>query len=267
VEHVLLALASVFATYVLAGVLAHPDWGAAARGLVVPAMPGSRDAIYLAVATVGTTLAPWGLAFIQSYAADKRIPETELAYERVDVVSGALLTGIIGACIVTACAATLHAHGLDVRDAADAARGLQPVAGTFSSTLFGLGIVGAALLAAAVVPLSTAYSVCEAMGRPADIDDGLRAAPHFYGVFALVVALAGALVVVPGAPLLDILVGSQALNAVLLLGILPFMVALGRDPAVLGRHALSRAGLCAAGACLLLVAAAVVALGVLALVP
>src|SRR5919204_6818506 len=102
VEHVLLLLSSVFVTYLVSGVLAHPDWGAAARGLVIPGIPFTRDAVLVAVATLGTTLAPWGLAFIQSYAADKRLTVADLRYERIDVAVGAIMTGIIGAFIVVA---------------------------------------------------------------------------------------------------------------------------------------------------------------------
>ncbi|MCW3016760.1 MAG: Mn transporter [Solirubrobacterales bacterium] len=242
VEHVLLALSAVFATYVVSGLLAHPDWGAAARGMVVPTMPITRDAVLIAVATLGTTLAPWGLTFIQSYAVDKHLTPADLRYERIDVISGAVLTGVIGLFIAVSCAATLHRQGIAINDAADAARGLQPLAGGLAATLFGLGFVGAALLAAAVVPLSTAYSVCEAAGQPGDVNARLRQAPLFYGTFAGSLVLAGAIVLVPGMPLLLILVGTQALNAVLLLAVLPFLMALGRDPAVMGEHAAGRAG-------------------------
>jgi hypothetical protein len=120
VEHVLLALGAIFVTYIVSGFMAHPDWGATARGLVVPTLPGSRHGLLVVVATLGTTLAPWGLAFMQSYAVDKRLTVRELGYERVDVISGAVLTGIIGLFVVVACAATLHAHGLHVDDARDA---------------------------------------------------------------------------------------------------------------------------------------------------
>jgi NRAMP (natural resistance-associated macrophage protein)-like metal ion transporter len=159
VEHVLLLLASVFVVYIGAGVLAHPDWSATASGLVVPRMPLTRDALLVAVATLGTTLAPWGLAFMQSYAVDKRLREDELPYERVDVVSGATLTGVIGVFVAVACAATLHPAGISITDGSEAAQALSPLAGSLASTLFGLGFLGAALLAAAIVPLSTAYSV------------------------------------------------------------------------------------------------------------
>lgn len=263
VEHVLLALSAVFAAYLISGFLSHPDWSAAARGAVVWQLPLNRDVVFIAVATVGTTLAPWGLAFIQSYAVDKQLDVSELGYERVDVVAGATLTGVIGAFIVISCAATLHRQGIAIHDAADAARGLRPLAGGFASTLFGLGFVGAALLAAAVVPLSTAYSVCEGLGRPADVDGGPREEPLFYGTFAAVFVAAAAVVLLPGAPLIDILVGTQALNAVLLLAILPFLMRLGRDRDLMGPHVSGPLARVAALLAFALVAVSIAALAVL----
>lgn len=263
VEHVLLALSAIFVTYVVSGFLAHPDWGATAHGLVVPTLPGTRDGILVVVATLGTTLAPWGLAFMQSYAVDKRLRSSDLAYERVDVVAGALLTGVIGLFVVVACAATLHAQGLHVDDARDAALALEPLAGAAAQTLFGLGLVGAALLAAAIVPLSTAYSIAEALERPADLNDRLRDAPVFYGAYVGSLALAAVLVLIPGAPLVSILFLTQALNAVLLLAILPFLRALARDRELMGAHRLGRIGSLATAAVIVLVAASVTTLAVL----
>jgi Mn2+/Fe2+ NRAMP family transporter len=265
VEHVLLALSAVFVAYLVSGLLAHPDWGAAAKGLAIPKLPLTRDALYIAVATVGTTLAPWGLAFIQSYAVNKRLHIDDLRYERIDVVVGAVLTGIIGLFVVVACAATLHASGIHINDAADAARALQPLAGSAAATLFALGFLGAALLAMAIVPLSTAYSICEATGRPADVDDKAGQAPVFYASYGALLAVAGAIVLIPGAPLISILVATQALNAVLLLALLPFIRSIAADPAVMGTHALGRGDRLLTGAALAVVAASVAALGVLAI--
>ena len=263
VEHVLLALSAVFVTYILSGFLAHPDWGEAAKGLVVPNLPLTREAVLVAVATVGTTLAPWGLAFIQSYAVDKRLTVGDLSYERVDVIVGAILTGVIGLFVVVACAATLHVDGVEVEDARDAAQALQPLAGHTAATLFGLGLLGAALLAAAIVPLSTAYSVSETMGRKARLDDSFEEAPGFYLSYAVVVVVAAVLVLIPGAPLISILFLSQALNAVLLLVLLPFMRALGNDTELMGDNRLGRADRVLTAAALLVVAASVLALAVL----
>jgi Mn2+/Fe2+ NRAMP family transporter len=260
VEHVLLALSAVFVAYVVSGLLARPDWGATAHGLLVPGMPLNREAVLATVAVVGTTLAPWGLAFIQSYAVDKRLKVEDLRYERVDVISGAVLTGVIGLFVVVACAATLHADGRHIDDAADAAAALRPLAGDAAQTLFGVGLVGAGLLAAAVVPLSTAYSVAEAFDKPADLNDGFRQAPLFYGAYGASILLAVTLVLIPGAPLIGILFLSQALNAVLLLAILPFLRALARDPAVMGEHRLGRAGSVATAVVIALVAGCVLTL-------
>ena len=265
VEHVLLLLGSIFVTYVVSGFLAHPDWGAAARGAVVPDLPLTRDAVLVAVATVGTTLAPWGLAFIQSYVVDKRLRVDDLRFERVDVVVGAVLTGVIGLFVVVACAATLHPAGIDIGDAGDAAKALEPLAGGAASTLFGLGFVGAALLAAAIVPLSTAYSITETLGRKADLDDSFGEARSFYLSFGAVTAIAAAIVLIPGIPLISLLYLTQALNAVLLLVLLPFMRRLGRDRELMGVHALGRAGRLATGLALAAIAVSVLALGALTL--
>ena len=266
VEHILLLLGSIFVTYVVSGVLAHPDWGAAAKGAVVPDLPLTRDAVLVAVATIGTTLAPWGLAFIQSYVVDKRLRTEDLRFERVDVIVGAVLTGLIGLFVVVACAATLHASGIDVGDAGDAAKALEPLAGDAAATLFGLGFLGAALLAAAIVPLSTAYSISETLGRKADLDDSFSEARSFYLSFGAVTAVAAVVVLIPGAPLIEILYLTQALNAVLLLVLLPFMRRLGRDREVMGRHALGRPGRITTGIALAAIAASVAALAVLTVV-
>jgi Mn2+/Fe2+ NRAMP family transporter len=260
IEHVLLALSLVFVSYVGAGILAHPDWGAAARGLIEPRPPTSREGVLICVATLGTTLAPWGLAFMQSYAVDKHLTPSDLRYERLDVVTGALLTGVIGFFVVVACAATLHPAGIRIEDGADAARALEPLAGASAALLFGLGILGAAVLAAAIVPLSTAYSVCEAAGHPAGLDQRPSEAPLFYGSYLAAMAMAAGIVLVPVVPLVPVLYLTQVLNAVLLLAILPFMVRLGRDPTILGVQRLTRAGLTI---CVALIAAVAAACAVL----
>ncbi|HET7122180.1 MAG TPA: Nramp family divalent metal transporter [Solirubrobacterales bacterium] len=266
VEHLLLLLSGVFVAYVVAGILAHPDWGAAGRGLVTPSIPLNRDAVLVAVATLGTTLAPWGLAFIQSYAVDKRLHVKDLRYERIDVIVGAVLTGVIGLFVVVACAATLHPRGINVDDAKEAALALEPLAGDAASTLFGLGFLGAALLAAAIVPLSTAYSVSETLGRRADLNDSFAEARTFYLSFGAVMLVAGCLVLLPGAPLIQILFLSQALNAVLLLVLLPFIRSLAKDKELMGAEALGPFDRWTTAIALALVAVSVVALGVLALI-
>jgi Mn2+/Fe2+ NRAMP family transporter len=265
IERVLILISAVFVTYVLAGILAGPDWGAALRGTVAPTLPRTRDAIALATATIGTTLAPWGLAFIQSYAADKRLGADELRYERFDVITGACLTGIIGFFVVIACAATLHPRGVSINDAADAARALEPLAGSLASTLFAVGLIGAAILAASILPLSTAYSVSEFVGRESALDDRLREAPLFYGAYGVIVTLGAALILIPGAPLVSILVLTQILNAVLLLPLLAFMYGVARNPAFMGDHVASRPAAVGYLVAIALIAVCVASLAVLSL--
>jgi len=239
IEHILLVLSTVFATYLVSAVLAHPDWSAAGRGLVVPSIPLTGAAL-AATACLGTTLAPWGLAFIQSYAVDKRLTPDDLPYERIDVCVGAIMTGVIGAAVVIACAATLHQSGTSIKDASDAAGALRPLAGDLASSLFAAGLLGASLLAASILPLSTAYSVCEALGDEAALDDPFSDAPTFYISYAVIVCVAVAIVLIPGAPLVQILFLSQALNAVLLLPLLVFIARIAGDAQVMGRHVSGR---------------------------
>lgn len=242
VERVLLLVSTVFLAYIASGFMAGPDWGAALRGTVVPTMPMTGEALAIVTATLGTTLAPWGLSFMQSYAVDKKLRTEDLPAERVDVVTGAVLTGVIGFFVVVACAATLHRDGLRITDAADAAVALQPLAGEAASTLFAVGLIGAAFLAASVLPLSTAYSVCEYAGFEAALDDPYREARTFYLTFGIITLIGSSIVLAPGAPLVTILIGTQVLNAVLLVPLLIAMVGLGRDRQLMGDFAAGRAG-------------------------
>ncbi|HEX2857412.1 MAG TPA: divalent metal cation transporter [Propionibacteriaceae bacterium] len=240
VERVLLVLSAVLAAYIGAGILARPDWGAALRGSVVPAMPLTRDAIVITTATLGTTLAPWGLAFIQSYAVDKKLDRKELGLLRIDVITGAVLTGVIGFFVIVACAAKMFAEGIRVTDAASAAVALEPLAGPIAKELFAIGLLGASLLAASILPLSTAYSVCDVAGRPAALDDSPREAPLFYVTFGVVTVVAVLLVLIPGMPLVPVLVMSQVLNAVLLLPLLFYMAGIARDRRLMGEFVARR---------------------------
>ena len=260
VEHVLIALASVFIAYIAAGLLAHPDWSATLHGLTIPSMSFDRDSVVLVTATVGTTLAPWGLAFIQSYAVDKRLTVADLRFERIDVGIGAVLTGVVGVFVAIACAATLHAQGLPIDSASDAARALEPLAGDLAGTLFALGLIGAAVLAASILPLSTAYSVSEFVGTESALDDRWSDARPFYATLVVVTIIGAGIVLLPGAPLITILVATQVLNAVLLVPLLVFMVGVGRDQHLMGEFRISRTMTSIYVAVIGLVSACVVAL-------
>jgi Mn2+/Fe2+ NRAMP family transporter len=265
VERVLLALSAVFIAYVGAGVLAGPDWGAALHGLVVPTLPTSSDAILICTATLGTTLAPWGLAFIQSYSVDKKLTPHHLGLLRIDVITGAVLTGVIGFFVVISCAATLHAQGISITDASDAAVALEPLAGRVATELFAFGLIGAALLAASILPLSTAYSISDIAGRPAALDDSFREAPLFYASFGAVIVIGAGLVLIPGISLVPILVGTQVINAVLLLPLLAYMSGIARDRKLMGEYAAGRAVSSTYLVVIGLITVCILALGVLSL--
>lgn len=262
VERFLLLLSTVFLAYIVSGLLAKPDWGAALHGTFVPTMPMTLPAIAIVTATLGTTLAPWGLSFMQSYAVDKKLRTDDLPLERVDVATGAILTGVIGFFVVVACAATLHRDGRSIADAADAAVALQPLAGGAAATLFGIGLIGAAFLAASILPLSTAYSVCEYAGVEAAIDDPYREARTFYLTYGIVTLLGAVAVLTPNVPLVAILVGTQVVNAVLLVPLMFAMIGLGRDRDLMGRFAISAKGMIGYGVTTAAVLLCVVALGV-----
>ena len=234
VEGILLVVSSTLALYIVDGVLAGPDWSLVLHNSIIPHMPLNQAGWIAIAATLGTTLAPWGLAFIQSYAVDKKITVADLRWERVDVVLGSLLTGIIGLAIAVACAATLNPAGIHINDARDAAIALRPLAGSFATVLFGAGLLGASLLAAAIVPLATAYSIAEGIGEPASLDLDSRHYQHFYGAFVGLTVAAVSVVSLPGLPLIPLIYASQVVNAVLLPLHVVALQLLASDRAVVG---------------------------------
>ncbi len=216
IERVLLVISATLALYIVDGILAAPDWSQVWHNSVVPHMPLDQPGWMALAATLGTTLAPWGLAFIQSYAVDKKITVANLRFERIDVMIGSVLTGVIGLAIAVACAATLHRSGIHIRDASDAAVALRPLAGSFATVLFGAGLLGASLLAAAIVPIATAYSIAEGIGAPASLDLDARHFQYFYAAFVGLTVASASVVSLPGLPLIPLIYTSQIVNAVML---------------------------------------------------
>lgn len=260
IERILLIISSTLALYIIDGILAAPDWSAVWHNSVVPHMPVDNLGWIAIAATLGTTLAPWGLAFIQSYAVDKKITVANLKWERVDVVIGSLLTGVIGLAIAVACAATLNRAGVHINDASDAAAALRPLAGSFATVLFGAGLLGASLLAAAIVPLATAYSIAEGIGAPASLDLDSRHFQYFYAAFVGLTVTAASVVSLPGLPLIPLIYTSQVVNAVMLPLHVIALVLLARDPVVMGDARSGRTTTFTAWVSIALIVACVVAL-------
>jgi Mn2+/Fe2+ NRAMP family transporter len=261
VEKLFLAMALVFLAYPAAAVLAGPDWGAVARGALVPTLRPDPEYLFLLVGTVGTTLTPYMLLFQQSAVVEKGVARREYGPERVDTLAGAVFSNLVAACIVVATAATLHLTGqTEVETAADAARALEPVAGPAARGLFAVGLLGASLLAAGVLPLTTAYSVSEAFGFRKGVDLDFRRAPVFITVFAALVAGGAAVALLPGLPLVRLLVGVQVLNGVLLPVVLLFVLLMAGDRRLATSLTNGRLSATLGWATLLLVAAAVLTL-------
>lgn len=221
--------------YVISANIAHPAWDVAFHSLIVPQLQSSPAYWLMVVGTVGTTITPWGQAFIQSYVADKGLRSEDLPASRVDVFAGALLTNVIAAFIVIAVAATLWTSGhRDISTAADAARALEPIAGPGASVLFAIGLLGASFLGLGVVPLSSAYTTCEAFGWETGVNWNWREAPAFYGLLAFFIGFAALFVMIPGLPLIQVMFSAQVLNAILLPFILVFVMLLAGDRKTLG---------------------------------
>lgn len=226
----------VSVSYAVSAVLARPDWGRAAVSLVVPHGNLLASAYLLAVmGTVGTTITPWGQAFIQSYVVDKGLRPAHLIGSRLDILVGAFMTNLVAGFIVVACAATLWMHGMtNITDASDAARALGPLAGTAAERLFALGLLAASLLGLGTVPLTSAYAACEAFGWESGLDRRPGDARAFYGLLAFFVGFAALFLLIPGLPLVAVMFLSQVFDGLLLPIILVFVMLLARDAKLMG---------------------------------
>jgi Mn2+/Fe2+ NRAMP family transporter len=191
------------------------------------------------VATVGTTITPWGQVFIQSYCADKRLGPEDLTGERLDVGLGSLLANLIGGFVIVACAATLYSQSgtINTGDAnavSEIARALSPLAGEGATMLFAIGLLAASFLGLGVVPLTSAYAACEAFGWETGVDWRWHDAPAFYGLLVFFIAVAAFFVLIPGLPLVEVMVLAQVVNAMLLPFVLVFVMILASDRTLMG---------------------------------
>ncbi|MFL5419210.1 MAG: Nramp family divalent metal transporter [Myxococcales bacterium] len=236
VERVFLVACLVYVAYLVAGFLAHPDWHEVARGSLVPTLQLNGAALTMVVTLVGTTIAPWMQFYLQSAIVEKRISLDDYPLSRLDVVLGCIVTDVVAFFIVLACGATIFKMGGHIENAKDAAVALGPLAGKWASALFAFGLFNASLFAACILPLSTSYYLCEAFGWESGIDKRRHDAPQFYFLYEVIVVLGAGLVLIPGLPLLKIMLLSQTANGVLLPFILVFMLLLARDERLMGRY-------------------------------
>jgi Mn2+/Fe2+ NRAMP family transporter len=227
VERILLILSMIYFAYPISAILAHPDWKLALRDTFIPQMNSDPGYVVMIVALIGTTITPWMQFYLQASVVEKGVSRRNYGLTRIDVVFGCIVTDVIAFFIVVACAATIfHSQHREITDAAEAAKALAPFAGKFASLLFAIGLVNAALMSAAILPLATAYNVCEGLGFESGIDRRFGQAKIFYSLYTALIVGGAGFVLIPGLPLIKVMVYSQVANGILLPFVLVFMLIL-----------------------------------------
>lgn len=240
VERVFLAASAIYLTYVAAGFLERPDWGEVGRAFITPGFRFERGFVVLAVTIIGTTIAPWMQFYQQSSIVDKGLKPADRGYETVDVVLGSLFAVAVAVFITLACAATLFRQGVRIETAGDAALALRAVAGPYAAVLFAVGLLNASVFSAAILPLSTAYVVCEAFGWESGVGHRVKDAPVFFGIYTAFIVMGAGIILLPFRSLIQVMLASQTLNGVLLPVVLIVMLRLARDRDLMGRYAYGR---------------------------
>jgi len=235
VEAIFLVACTFYLSYVFSAILAHPKWTEALKATVVPSFSFQPEYLLTLTALVGTTIAPWQFFYLQAGFVEKKIGPKQYAQARMDVLFGSISCMVIVFFIIVCCGATLFASGhRNIADAAEAAQALAPLAGPWAKSLFAFGLLNASLFAASILPLSTAHVVCEGLGFEAGLDRKFKEAPTFYWLYTALVVIGAAIILIPGAPLLKILVLSQVGNGVWLPIVLIFMILLSNRHDLMG---------------------------------
>ena len=236
VERAFLLMTLVFLGYIVSAFLSRPDWGAVAVGMVKPTFRLEHAFLFTFVAVIGTTISPYMQVYVQSSVVEKGVTIEDYARTKIDVWVGTIFAILIVFFIVVSTAATLHRTGIQITTAADAAHALRPLAGRYAQTLFGLGLFGASMLAAGVLPLATAYSISEALGFEKGVSRSFREAPIFLGTFTFLVAVGALIAVIPNLPLIRVLLVTQVINGLLLPVVLFAVLRLVNNREVMGAH-------------------------------
>jgi len=234
VEKVFLTACVFYVAYIISGVMEKPPWDEVIQTTITPSFSFQPSYVTMLIGVVGTTIAPWMQFYLQSSIVEKGIRVKDYKYSRLDVVIGCFVTDIVAWFIIVACAATLFKHHIQIETAKDAAIALRPLAGKYASALFAFGLFNASVFAASILPLSTAYSVCEGMGWESGVDKKPIEAPWFYGLYFGLISLGAGIVLYPDAPLIMMMYLSQVANGVLLPFVLIFIQLLINDHRLMG---------------------------------
>ncbi|HHN66171.1 MAG TPA: divalent metal cation transporter [Nitrospirae bacterium] len=240
VERVLLFACIIYFGYVVSGFMARPDWPAVFKALVVPDIKKDFEYIMLTIAIIGTTITPWMQFYLQSSIAEKGIKKEDYGATRLDVVVGCSITDIVSFFIIVTCATVLFPAGVRITDASEAALALRPFAGNLSGVIFAVSLANASILGAIIVPLATAYYTCEAMGWEAGVDKRFREAPQFMWIYTSIIVISAILVMIPGAPLVTLMVLSSLVNGLILPFVLIYALRLSNDRKIMGEFTNSR---------------------------
>lgn len=240
IERVLLVSCIVYLGYVISGFLSRPDWLKVATHTFIPTFKWDRDFIMLTIAIIGTTITPWMQFYLQSSIAEKGIKKEHYKASKLDVIIGCSMTDIIAFFIIVTCATTLFPLGIRINDASEAAIALKPLAGEYASTLFAISLANASVLGAIIVPLATAYYICEAMGWEAGVNKTFKEAPQFMGIYTALILISALIILIPKAPLVLLMVLSSVLNGIILPFILIFAVLLVNNRNIMGEYVNSK---------------------------
>lgn len=240
VEIVLLVSCLLYFGYIFSGFMAEPKWNEVLQNTFMPQIQWKPEFIMLTIAIIGTTITPWMQFYLQSSIAEKGIKKENYKFSKLDVVAGCLMTNVIAFFIIVTCATTLFPQGIRIDEAQEAALALVPLAGQHASTLFAVSLANASILGAIIVPLATAYYICEAMGWEAGVNKNFKEAPQFMWIYTAIIFVSAVLVLIPNVPLIDLMVLSSFLNGILLPFVLVFAIALVNNKRIMGEYVNSK---------------------------
>jgi NRAMP (natural resistance-associated macrophage protein)-like metal ion transporter len=239
-ERIFLFFSFCLLSYIVSAIMAKPDWGHIGSALIKPTMHFNKDYLSMVLGIVGTTVAPWMQFYMQSAVIEKRIKIEDYRFAFWDVAIGCIATIVVAFFIMVACSATLHVNNIVINEAKDAAIALKPFAGIFASQLFAFGLFVASVFSATILPLATAFYVCEAFGFEAGINKKINEAPQFYTLFTSIIALAVIIILIPNAPLIAITIWSQVINAMLLPVVIMSMILMVNNKKIMGEYTNNR---------------------------
>jgi Mn2+/Fe2+ NRAMP family transporter len=236
VEKIFLLFTFVFFGYIIAAYLAKPDWGAVFKQMAIPTLKMNTGFLLTFIGMIGTTITPYMQFYLQSSIVDKRLSLDEYKYEKLDVYLGAFWGNAVSFFIIVCTAATLYKVGITISSAQDAAASLRPLAGQYAFVLFGVGLFGASVLAASIIPLSTSYAICEAFGWESGVNNKIKDAPAFFGIYLTLILSGSLLILIPGISLMKLILVTQQIAGILVPIILIFMILIVNDKSIMGEY-------------------------------